>query len=75
MRQGERRRTANRQKRSALRSAIKKVRGATTPEAAREAFANAQKLLDRAARTRLVHPNAAARVTSRLQKLVNKASA
>ncbi|MFN2317599.1 MAG: 30S ribosomal protein S20 [Gemmatimonadales bacterium] len=47
---------------------MKKVRLAVgTPDAA-SAMATAEKLLDRAARKRLVHPNTAARQKSRLAK-------
>ncbi|CAN5467017.1 30S ribosomal protein S20 [soil metagenome] len=56
----------NKQKRSRLRTALKKVRQAETPEAASEAFRAATSLLDRAAAKRLIHPNKAARVKSRL---------
>lgn len=59
---------ANRKKRATLRSAIKKVRNATDADSAREHFQNARKLLDRAASKRLLHPNKAARIKSRLEK-------
>ena len=49
--------------------ALKKVRAATG-KAATEAYAEAVKLLDRAGRKRLVHPNTAARHKSRLAKLL-----
>jgi len=59
----------NRSQRSMLRSAIKKVKGAAgTPEAGK-AYLTATKLLDRAGRKRLIHPNTAARLKSRLAKL------
>ncbi len=60
----------NRQKRSRLRTALKKVRQAETPEAAAEAFRAATALLDRAAARRLIHPNKAARTKSRLWRVV-----
>jgi small subunit ribosomal protein S20 len=68
MRQTRTRTTANRAKRSKLRNALKKVRAATGAEAKR-AYDEAVKLLDRAGRTHLIHPNAAARQKSRLAKL------
>ncbi|MGH7497787.1 MAG: 30S ribosomal protein S20, partial [Gemmatimonadales bacterium] len=58
-----------RTQRSKLRTAVKKVRAATAGEAT-AAYAEAVKMLDRAGRKRLIHPNAAARQKSRLAKLV-----
>lgn len=69
MRQSLARTTANRAQRSKLRTAIKKVRTAAGDEAA-GAYAEAVRLLDRAGRKRLIHPNVAARHKSRLAKLV-----
>jgi small subunit ribosomal protein S20 len=56
----------NRQFRSRLRTALKKVRTADSQEAAAPAFREATSLLDRAARKRIIHPNKAARAKSRL---------
>jgi small subunit ribosomal protein S20 len=69
MRQARARATLNRAHRSQLRTAIKKVRSATGPEA-QTAYAEAVKLLDRAGQKNIIHPNAAARHKSRLAKLV-----
>jgi small subunit ribosomal protein S20 len=69
MRQIRARTTLNRTYRSQLRTAIKKVRSAAGNEA-QGAYADAVKLLDRAGRKNLIHPNAAARQKSRLAKLV-----
>jgi small subunit ribosomal protein S20 len=60
----------NRQKRSQLRTALKKVRSATTAAEATAAYKEAARLLDRAGRKNLVHRNAAARQKSRLAKVV-----
>lgn len=68
MRQNTKARERNRQQRATLRSAVKKVRTAETREAAAAAITSAEALLDRAARKRLVHPNTAARLKSRLAK-------
>ncbi len=73
-RQAQTRRTLNRGKRSALRTAIKNVRAAATPEQASEAFRAAEQLLDRAAGKHLIHPNLAARTKSRLQKFIQTKS-
>jgi small subunit ribosomal protein S20 len=69
MRQGRARAIHNRTHRSELRTALRKVRAATGAEAA-TAYAEAVKLLDRAAQKSIVHKNAAARQKSRLAKLV-----
>ena len=74
MRQSRKARERNRQQRTALRTAVKKARGAAGPEAA-DALRTAESLLDRAARKRLVHPNAAARLKRRLQKAAKTATA
>lgn len=69
MRQSTARTAVNRAQRSELRTALKKVRTATG-DAAKQAYADAVTLLDRAGRKRIIHPNAAARQKSRLAKLV-----
>jgi small subunit ribosomal protein S20 len=68
MRQAKTHTTLNRTHRSQLRSAIKKVRTAAAG-AVQAAYDEAVKLIDRAGRKRLIHPNAAARQKSRLSKL------
>ncbi len=60
----------NRARRSQLRTALKKVRVAETPELAKAAYVEASRLLDRAGRKNLVHRNTADRTKSRLAKLV-----
>jgi small subunit ribosomal protein S20 len=64
----------NKQNRSRLRTAIKKVRQAETPEAAEAAFRAATMLLDRAAARRLVHPNLASHTKSRLAAHIQRMS-
>jgi len=74
LRQGEKHRLLNRSQRSALRTAVKKVRVAaagTDAAATAEAFRLATKKLDQAASKHLIHKNAAARTKSRLAKLVS----
>ncbi len=70
MRQSRSRAARNKEQRSALRTALKKVRAATTGAGAVAAFKRAEKLLDRAGRKNLIHRNTAARHKSRLAKLV-----
>ena len=69
MRQNARARARNRTQRAALRTAVRKVRTAGTADEAVRALATAEVLLDRAARKQLIHPNAAARLKSRLSKV------
>jgi small subunit ribosomal protein S20 len=70
MRQARARYARNRVQRSTLRTALKRVRHAESAEARAQAFAVATRLLDRAARKGLIHPNNAARHKSRLAKYV-----
>ena len=74
MRQAKTHTTLNRTQRSQLRTAIKKVRTAAGT-GAETAYAEAVRLIDRAGRKRLIHPNAAARQKSRLARLVKGAAA
>ena len=70
MRQSRRHRVTNRTQRSALRTAIKHVRAATSAKDAQAAYKAVEELLDRAARKGLIHKNSAARHKSRLWKVV-----
>ena len=74
MRQGRARHDRNRAQTSALRTALKRVRAATSGEQAGTAYKIAASLLDRAARKNLIHPNTAARHKSRLAAVVKKLS-
>lgn len=68
MRQAKTRTGRNKEQRSALRTAVRKVRKAGTRAEAEQAMAQATRLLDRAGRKKLVHPNLASRTKSRLAK-------
>jgi small subunit ribosomal protein S20 len=70
MRQAVGRRARNRDQRSAVRNAVRRVRSAATRAEAESAFKRAEELLDRAARKNLLHANAAARQKSRLRKVI-----
>ena len=75
-RQSLKRRARNRSQRSALRTAVKKVREAVAngeTEQAASLLTAATRKLDQAAAKNLIHANKAARTKSRLAKLVNKA--
>jgi small subunit ribosomal protein S20 len=73
MRQSRAHEIRNRSQRSALRTAVKRVRQAVGAQAT-TAYATAVQLLDRAARKGLIHPNNAARHKSRLAAHVKKVS-
>lgn len=70
LRQTKTRTAHNRAQRSQLRTAVKKVRTATSKDQATAAYAEAVKVLDRAGRKNLIHRNTAARQKSRLAKAV-----
>jgi small subunit ribosomal protein S20 len=78
MRKAAVRRERNRSARSALRTVIKRARLAaagTDPAAAAEAVKVASKKLDQSATKHLIHKNAAARLKSRLARLLKKKTA
>jgi small subunit ribosomal protein S20 len=78
MRKAAVRRERNRSARSALRNVLKKARTAaagTDPAAATEAVKLASKKLDQSAASHLIHKNAAARLKSRLSRLLKKSAA
>ena len=78
MRQNEKSRTANRQKKAAIRTFEKKVRSLNAEnknEEAQDALRKYSSLIDKAAKTNVVHPNNAARKKSRLAKLFKNTSA
>lgn len=68
MRQSRRRAARNRTQRSQLRTALKKARAAGSARDGGKAHGDAARLLDRAGRKKLIHPNVAARQKSRLAK-------
>jgi small subunit ribosomal protein S20 len=72
MRQARARAEHNKTQRSALRTALKRVRQAGSAAAGAQAYALAARLLDRAARKGLIHKNNAARHKSRLAAAVQK---
>lgn len=61
----------NRQVRSRLRTAVKRVREAEDAESAEARLRDAVTLLDRAGRRRIYHPNKVARIKGQLQRHVN----
>ena len=65
----------NRAKRSRLRTVIRHVRESTDAEEAGELLQQAYAALDKAGRTRLMHPNKAARLKSSLARHVKSLEA
>ena len=70
--QDEKRAAGNKEVRTAMRTAMKKVLKAETPEQASASLPEAFKRVDKAAKKNVIHANAAARYKSRLSR---KASA
>jgi len=68
MTQDEKRRVHNKTIRTQMRSAVKKVLQAETPEAAKAALPLAMKKVDKAAKTNIIHDNAAARKKAQLSR-------
>ncbi len=60
----------NRALRSAMRTAIKEVRLAGSPEEGEKAFAKAVSIIDKTAQKGVIHKNTAARYKSRLAHLI-----
>ena len=73
-RQSEEKRIANKNTRSRMKSAIKRVLGAAATEQP-VAMSDAMKRIDKAAKTHAIHKNAASRYKSRVAKALNKAKA
>ena len=67
-RTNEKTRIANTAVRGAMKTAVKQVISATEPAAAREALVAAMKKLDKAAKSGVIHKNAASRRKSRLAR-------
>lgn len=72
MRQARTHTARNKAQRSALRTALKRARASAGSKDAPTALLAATKLVDRAGRKRLIHPNAAARLKSQLAKAGKK---
>lgn len=70
IRQARKRYEHNRTQRSRMKTGIKKVIGATDPQAADAAYREVAAMLDRLASRRVIHPNKAARKKSQLARHV-----
>ena len=74
VRQTEKRRQRNLQKKTQIKSAIKKVRNASSKEAAAVELKKTCVVLDRMSSKGIIHKNKAANVKSKLSRFVNKLS-
>jgi small subunit ribosomal protein S20 len=74
-RQNIKAREKNKKQRSAFKSAVKKVHGAETAQAATQSLPLAMKRVDKAAKNRVIHKNTAARLKSRMARRIAKAAA
>jgi len=72
LRQSQKAKIRNRAIKSKLKGLIKKVERATDPKEALSTFKDAQSLLDKAAKTKVVHKNKASRQKGKLAKLLNQ---
>ena len=66
LRKDAKRRTENRSKRARLRLALRHYRALSDPQAAETALPKVVSLLDKGAKTHLIHPRSASRLKSRL---------
>jgi small subunit ribosomal protein S20 len=68
MRQSEERRLRNKSMKSSVKTAIKRATGATDPGQARAFLAEAMRRIDKAAKSHVLHKNAAGRLKSRVTR-------
>ena len=69
-RQNIKARARNKVQRSTMKTAIGKVRKADSADTAKASLPDAMRKIDKAAKNRVIHPNAAARLKSRLAKKI-----
>ena len=72
IRQTEKRRLHNRYYAKTMRNAVRKLRATTDKAAAIEMFPSVQKILDKLAKTNIIHKNKAANLKSSLCHHINK---
>jgi len=72
IRQTEKRRLHNRYYAKTMRNAVRKLRATTDKAAAIEMFPNVQKILDKLAKTNIIHKNKASNLKSKLAAHINK---
>ncbi len=71
MRQAEKRNRRNRTDKSKMKTAIKAFDAAETAESKTAALKQAQRMIDRASKSNILHKNAAARKKARLARIYN----
>jgi small subunit ribosomal protein S20 len=72
IRTNEAARVRNKQQRTAMKSAVRRVAVAADPAAGTTALADAMSRVDKAAKKNVIHRNAAARMKSRMAKRLRK---
>ncbi|MBQ4525448.1 MAG: 30S ribosomal protein S20 [Bacteroidaceae bacterium] len=72
IRQEEKRRLHNRYYGKTMRNAVRKLRATTSKEEAVALYPKVQKMLDKLAKTNLIHKNKAANLKSKLSAHINK---
>ena len=72
IRQTEKRRLHNRYYAKTMRNAVRKLRATTDKAAAEEMYPSVQKILDKLAKTNIIHKNKAANLKSSLAKHISK---
>ena len=72
IRQTEKRRLHNRYYAKTMRNAVRKLRATTDKAAAIEMFPSVQKILDKLAKTNIIHKNKASYLKSKLAAHINK---
>ena len=74
IRQTEKRRLHNRYYAKTMRNAVRKLRATTDKAAAIEMFPSVQKILDKLAKTNIIHKNKASNLKSKLAAHISKLS-
>ena len=72
IRQSEKRRLHNRYYAKTMRNAVRKLRATTDKAAAEEMYPSVQKILDKLAKTNIIHKNKASNLKSKLALHINK---
>lgn len=72
VRQAAKRRLRNRYKRATMRTYVKRLRATTDPKEAQEMLPKVASLIDRVAKSNIIHKNQAANLKSKLTKHVNR---
>ena len=74
IRQSEKRRIHNKYFSKTMRNAVKKLRGSSDKKEAEQLFPKISAMIDKLAKKKVIHPNKAGNLKSKLQNHVNKLS-